>query len=66
MLRNACRVVVGNLKGRENMENLNRDWNKILEGPQRYKIVRIGLIRLAEDRNKWRTLVNMMMNLRVP
>ena len=66
MWRNECRVLVGNLKGRENMEDLNTDWSKILEGSQRYRMVRIGLIQLAEDRNKWRTLVNMIMNLRVP
>jgi len=58
--------MVGNLKGWENMEDLNTDWSKILEVSQKYRIVRIGLIRLAEDRSKWRALVNMIMNLRVP
>jgi len=58
--------MVGNLKGKENMEDLNIDWSKILEGSQKYRIVRIGLIHLAEDRNEWQTLVNMIINLLVP
>jgi hypothetical protein len=65
MWRNACRGLVGNLKSRENMENLNTDWSKILEESQRYRIVEIGLIYLAEDKKKWRALVNMIMNLRI-
>jgi hypothetical protein len=63
---NTCRVLVGNLKGRENMEDLDTDWNKLLGGSQRYRMIRIGLVHLAEDRDKWRTLVNMIINLRVP
>jgi hypothetical protein len=48
------------------MEDLDTDWKIILKDSQRYRMVRIGLIHLAEDWDKWLTLENMLMNLRVP
>jgi hypothetical protein len=48
------------------MEDLDTDWRIILKGSQRCRMVRTGLIHLPEDRDKWMTLVNMVMNLRAP
>jgi hypothetical protein len=55
----------GNLKERDHLENLGVDGRAILKW-----ILKWGLgmnwIDLAHNRDKWRALVNAVMNLRVP
>jgi hypothetical protein len=65
--RNACKLLVGNPEGkrplgrprRRCMDNIKMDLGEIGWGGGDW-------IRLAEDRDKWRTLVIAAMNLRVP
>jgi hypothetical protein len=65
--RNAYRLLVGKPEGRRPLGRPRRMWldnNKMdLEG---IGWGRVDLISLAQDRDKWRALVNSVMNLRVP
>jgi hypothetical protein len=64
--RNAYRLLVGKLEGKRPLERLRRRWvNNI-----RMDLVEVGWgdvdwIGLAEDKDKWRALVNSVLNLRV-
>jgi hypothetical protein len=65
--RNACRLLVGNREGTRTIriprckcvDNIKIDLEEIGCGDMDW-------IGLAQDRDKWRTLVNMVINLRVP
>jgi hypothetical protein len=65
--RNACRLLVGKLEGksplgrprRRWLDNIKMDLLEIYWGG-------VDWIGLDEDRDKWRTPVNAVMNLRVP
>jgi hypothetical protein len=65
--KNAYRIVVGKLEGERPLgrrihrwvDNIKMDLREIGWGG-------IDWIDLAHDRNKWRALVNRVMNLRVP
>jgi hypothetical protein len=65
--RNAYRLLVGKPEGKRPLGKLRRRWvNNI-----KMDLLEIGWggvdwIGLAEDRDKWRALVNAVMNLRVP
>jgi hypothetical protein len=62
--RNACRILVGKLEGKKRshcrwVDNIKIDLREIgWDG--------MDWIGLAQDRDQWRSLVNMVMNLRVP
>jgi hypothetical protein len=64
--RNACRLLVGKPKGNRPIGRPRRRWVDNI----RMNLVEVGLddvdwIGLAKDRNRWRTVVNSVMNLRV-
>jgi hypothetical protein len=66
-MRNAYRILVGKPERKRPLGRPRRRWldnNKMDLG----KIGRYGMdwIELAQDKDQWRALVNMVMNLRVP
>jgi hypothetical protein len=65
--RNAYRILVGNPEGKRPLGRPRRRWVDNIKMDLR----EIGgdggdWIELAQDRDQWRALVNMVMNLRVP
>jgi hypothetical protein len=65
--RNPNRLLVGNPEGRRPLERQRRRW----EDNIKMDLLEIGWggvdwIGLAEDRDRWRVVVNVVMNLRVP
>jgi hypothetical protein len=65
--RNAYRLLVGKLKGRRRLGRPRRRWMDNI----RMNLGEVGWgdvdwIGLAKDRNRWRALVNSVLNLRVP
>jgi hypothetical protein len=60
--RNSYRLLVGKLEGRRPLGRPRRRWMDLGEvgwGD-------VDWIGLAQDRNRWRALVNSVLNLRVP
>jgi hypothetical protein len=56
-----------NLKGRDHSERHRRRWeDSIRIDLKEIRWKSVDWIRLAQDRDQWRALVNMVMNLRVP
>jgi hypothetical protein len=65
--RNVCRLLVGNPEGKRPLGRQRRGWIDNI----RMDLLAIGLsvvdwIGLAQNRYRWRALVNSVMNLRVP
>ena len=63
--RGGCRVLVGKPEGRRPMGRPRRIWVDNI----RTDLQEVGCgywIGLAQDRDRWRTLVSAVMNLRVP
>jgi hypothetical protein len=65
--RNVCRLMVGKPEGKRPLGRLRRRWIDNIK----IDLLEIGWgdvdwIGFAEDRDKWRALVNTVMNLRVP
>jgi hypothetical protein len=65
--RNAYRILVGKLEGKRSLGRPRHGW----EDNIRMDLREIGWggmdwIDLAQDRDGWRALVNMVMNLRIP
>jgi hypothetical protein len=65
--RIACRVLVGKPEGKRPLRRPRRTWVDNIKTDLR-KIGWDGMhwIDLVQDRNKWRALVNTVMNLRIP
>jgi hypothetical protein len=65
--RNACRLFVGKSEGRRPlgrprykwMDNIKMDLGEMVWGG-------MDLINMAKDRDRWRAIVNMILNFRVP
>jgi hypothetical protein len=65
--RNAYRLLVGKPEGKRPLGRPRRRWMDNIEmdiGEVGWRDV--NWIDLAQDRNRWRTLVNSVLNLRVP
>jgi len=60
--RGVYRVLVGKPEGRRPLGRPRRRWVDNI----RMDLQEISWIGLAQDRDRWRTLVNAVMNLRVP
>jgi hypothetical protein len=65
--RGAYRVLVGRSEGRRPLGRPRRRWEDNIKMDLR-EVGRVGMnwIELAQYRERWRTLVNAVMNLRVP
>jgi len=65
--RRVCRVLVGKPEGKRPLGRPRRRWvDNIRMDVQEVGCGYMGWIGLAQDRDRWRTLVSAAMNLRVP
>jgi len=65
--RSACRFVGGKPEGKIPLERSRRRWeNNIKVGLQEVGCGDMDWIELAQDRDRWRALVNVVMKLQVP
>jgi hypothetical protein len=65
--RNAYRILVGKPEEKSPLGRPRRRWvNNIIIGLREVEWDDMDQIDLAKDRDKWRALVNTVMNLRVP
>jgi hypothetical protein len=64
--RNVYRILVGKLKGKKPLGRPRRRWEDIMMDFREIGWGEIDWIDLGKDRDHWRALVNMVMNLRVP
>jgi hypothetical protein len=62
----AYRVLVGKPEGRKPLERLRRRWEDNIKRIFEKWAGGINWIELAQDRDKWRKLVNAVVNFRVP
>ena len=64
--RGAYRVLVGKLEGKRPLGRPRHRWVDIRMDLQEVGCGYMDWIGLAQDRDRWRTLVSALMNLRVP
>jgi hypothetical protein len=64
--RGAYRVLVGRPEGRRPLGRLRHRWEDNIKMDLQDVRGGMGWIELVQDRDRWRTLVNKVMNLRVP
>jgi hypothetical protein len=65
--RNVYRLLVGKPEGRRLLGRPRHRWmDKIRMDLGEVGLGNVGLICLAQDRNRWRAVVNSVLNLRVP
>jgi hypothetical protein len=64
--RNIYRVLVGDPEGKKPLERLRRRWeNNIKMELQEVGLRRMDMIDITQDRDRWRAIVNAVMNLLV-
>jgi hypothetical protein len=64
--RNACRLLVGKTEGKKLLGRPRRRWvDNIRMDLLELEWVDVDWICLAQDKNKWRCVVNSVLNLRV-
>ena len=56
----------GNLRERDHLEDQGVDGSRIKDGSSGSGMGGMNWIDLAQDRNRWRNFVNVVMNIRVP
>jgi hypothetical protein len=65
--RNAYRILLGKPEGKRPLGRTRRRWVNSVKLDLRKRVWDgMSWIELAQDRDKWRALVNTVMNLRVP
>jgi ribonucleotide reductase beta subunit family protein with ferritin-like domain len=65
--RGVFRVLVGKPEGKKPLGSPSRRWeDNITKDLQKVEFWRMEWIELAKDRDRWRALVDEVMNLRVP
>jgi hypothetical protein len=65
--RNGCRLLVGKPEGKRPLGRPRRKWvDNIKMDLGEVGWVDVDWIGLAQDRNRWRALVNSVLNLRIP
>ena len=66
-VRGACRVLVGKPEGKRPLGRPRRRWvDNLRMDLQEVRCGYVDWIGLAQDTDRWRTLVSVVMNLRVP
>jgi hypothetical protein len=64
--RNTYKILVGKLDGMRRLGRPRPRWKDNIKTDLREMMVCMDRIDLTQDSNKWRALVNTVMNLRVP
>jgi hypothetical protein len=64
--RNACMILVGKPEGKKPLRMPTRRWEDIKVDLREIGWGGMDWIDVAQDREQWRALVNMVMNFRVP
>jgi hypothetical protein len=65
-MRDAYNILVGRPEGRRPLERPRRRWEDIKIHLREIGFGDVDWINLAQDRDRWRAVVNTVMNLRVP
>jgi hypothetical protein len=67
-MKNVYKIWLESLQGRQHLEELRmrRRVDDIKVDLRRTELEGVGWIRVVQDRDRWRALVDMVMNLRVP
>jgi hypothetical protein len=64
-MRNVYNILVGKPEGKRPFERHSHRWEDIRMDPREIGWEGVDWIHLAQDRDQWRAVVNMVMNLQV-
>jgi hypothetical protein len=66
-MRNAYKILVGKLEGKRRLRIPGYKWKDSIKiDLRKITFAGVGWINMAQDRDRWRDLVNTVINLRVP